>query len=152
MISLLQVLQTSLRLEKALCWCATVIGHVYYHIISGLIVLYVHQPIKTSPSVGAFQSSRSVALAKRIAALGTRMMWISNDRSLALGRYRAQPRSQGLFIKRERGCVARDSWWAQVWAHTWYLCLLLRSWCSVTTSFPGSLFFPSPGPGVSLSL
>ena len=33
-----------------------------------------HQPIKTSPSVGTFQSSRSVALAKRIAALGTRMV------------------------------------------------------------------------------
>ena len=30
-----------LKARDAPCWCATVIGHVYYHIISGLILLYV---------------------------------------------------------------------------------------------------------------
>ena len=48
-----------------------------------------HQPIKTSPSVGTFQSSRSVALAKRIAALGTRM-----NRGLKIGA--GQRKARGL--------------------------------------------------------
>ena len=42
-------------------------------IISDLILLYPFQPITTSHSVGTCQRSRSVALAKRITALGTRM-------------------------------------------------------------------------------
>jgi len=38
--------------------------------------------------------------------------------SLVLGRYRAQPRSQGHSSKGMRGCVAGDLWWA----HTWCAC------------------------------
>ena len=62
-ILLLQVLQTSSRHHRP---CLRPYQCQVDSIVS-------HQPLKTSPSVGTCQSSRSVALVKRILALGTRM-------------------------------------------------------------------------------
>ena len=50
-----------LHAREPLRWCTSIIGHVDFNMISGLILLCFQQPIKTSSWIGTGQSSRSLA-------------------------------------------------------------------------------------------